>query len=478
MVTFNSTPRGLTFPFDRGVSPTSTIPTDLQFTDINNWYVADSDQRVTITLDVSLNEFVAISSAIDAGSDIAFSDQAVMLWALWVSGANTMPLCDQIAECIANNPTVQEALTAYLGNENVPISTSESRIGTGDGNILAGLSCDDDDVWGYAVAIVDYLDAVNRDILERVENAPSLSASVARLADYIPLIGDLPFVDDLSDLVEWIQGEGLSSYEAGLTEPLKDDLYCGLWRIMCPSCQIFAEDIVRYFATLGGVTIQPNAIWRTIASLFTNLTGNTPFVYGMFALSSSVVAVGGEIAGITGFRGLGTIASTGTPSNAHATLCGACPQPPSCDLPILINFDGSVVPECASIVDGSLDATFGDPAPSVHNPRGTGTGRKIASVDIDLPSVASGTVTVSFDGFAYSGNGNNDRFVRWYDSNGNEIISSSAVKDTNNDQWLNVSFTETLSGLASVRIASGVFRSSVNPQEGEGAIDNISINVV
>lgn len=72
----------------------------------------DSDERVPILFTMSLNEYVVIASAVDAGSDIAYSEDALRVWWLWTRSLQegmSMACCEDILAAIAELSAAQEA---------------------------------------------------------------------------------------------------------------------------------------------------------------------------------------------------------------------------------------------------------------------------------------------------------------------------------------------------------------------------------
>lgn len=75
----------------------------------------DSDERVPIVFNLSLNEFVVLASAIDAGSDIAYGIDAIRVWWLWDRVLRVPTnICDAIINCINNNPATMAAIVDQL----------------------------------------------------------------------------------------------------------------------------------------------------------------------------------------------------------------------------------------------------------------------------------------------------------------------------------------------------------------------------
>jgi len=51
--------------------------------DVLQWVTSDPDERVTVELQLSLNEYVALASSIDVGRDIAYGTESQYVWWLW-----------------------------------------------------------------------------------------------------------------------------------------------------------------------------------------------------------------------------------------------------------------------------------------------------------------------------------------------------------------------------------------------------------
>lgn len=283
------------------------------------------DTKKSLVLQIDSQGMSKLFASAFAGALLLFPlERTQVLAPLW--GAMYMNLCNEIADCINSNTAVQDAILSRIQDEGVALVDGDTAVGTGDDNVLQGTNCDLDAIFGACVAIIDYLDSANRDIIEIIVNEPNVISALVRVIDYVPVLGDLPVTDDASDVVEWVQAETLSSYDAGYTLALRDTMACGLFALACADCDLSTADITSYFASLGGVSVSEGDIWQQILPLFTNLTGNVPFVYGMFAFTSSVLSIGGQLAGITGWRGLATIARASSPDSGHTSLCTPCSQ--------------------------------------------------------------------------------------------------------------------------------------------------------
>jgi len=241
-----------------------------------------------------------------------------------------MDFCALMLDCIENNEEVQEAIEQIIkgtGNPDNRGGTNPLGTGTGEGNILNGLSCAYDNLYGSAVAIVDYIEAVARDFIEVLSDSINDSNRIARAIDYTPILGDLPFLDDLSDYVDWIVAGGLVSFNAGYTSTMRQNLICALFEASCAECDLTPYDVLSAYGNEGGITINPTDVYWTLLGTLVGLTGDTAFAAGVCAGIAGVLASGSEVSGLVGLRGLTTIAASGNPDGDWDVFCNPCNTP-------------------------------------------------------------------------------------------------------------------------------------------------------
>lgn len=58
--------------------------------DLSDWSDPDPDVRISVTLDVSLNEYIALANCVDIGRDIAYGDNSGYLWWLWCRAVSSV----------------------------------------------------------------------------------------------------------------------------------------------------------------------------------------------------------------------------------------------------------------------------------------------------------------------------------------------------------------------------------------------------
>lgn len=85
-----------------------------------DWPFAAHDEETEIVMRLSLDEYVALASCVDVGSDIAYSSDALRVWWIWTKaflGENMIKDCNDVIDCMADiNATQDGRLTALEGD--------------------------------------------------------------------------------------------------------------------------------------------------------------------------------------------------------------------------------------------------------------------------------------------------------------------------------------------------------------------------
>lgn len=241
-----------------------------------------------------------------------------------------MDFCALMIDCIENNESVQQALIQIIINQGLPINKGGQNpfgTGTGEGNIFNGLPCDAANLYGYCVAIVDYIEAVARDFIETVVGSISDSTRIARAIDLIPIIGDLPILDDMNDLIDWFVVNGITSFDAGYTSTMRQELICYMFEACCATCELTPYAVLQAYAVQSGLTINPTDLFWTLLGNMVGLSGDTAFAAGACAMVAGALASGSEVLGLVGLQGLTTIAASGDPDDDYLLFCDPCSAP-------------------------------------------------------------------------------------------------------------------------------------------------------
>lgn len=327
--------RDLQFPLDRSLVPEKQTPDESIVNFPFSWQTTDNDERVTITLDVSLNEFIILSSAIDVGSDIAYGEDAILVWWIWVRAINTMALCDQIAACIANDSGVQSAITNYLnGVGGGGVSTGGSAgaganttiIYTQNGtNIMDGGTCSNDNMYAVAVKITELAFETVNQLYQVIDQAISPLELATEVADNAPAVATaVPAT--AGDWLVWVQDTAYDSWQVFDSPTRRTEVACDIFCIMVDNgCSLTFDDLFGYFAnkTLTAIFNQTleQVLLDMVDILLTDEVGWTSLAF-LF----SMLSLGAKVAGIRDVGGfLTTIAAYIDETNNNWTLeCDPC----------------------------------------------------------------------------------------------------------------------------------------------------------
>ena len=116
-----------------------------------------------------------------------------------------------------------------------------------------------DATYGAVSQLVRYINQVNIDLLERVNQAGNLPDQIARLISAIPVLGLLP-IDEIFSWAQFIATELEDEYNATVDEALLQSVICDLFCIaVANNCHLDFNDVYNYFAgkvspTLGHAT--------------------------------------------------------------------------------------------------------------------------------------------------------------------------------------------------------------------------------
>lgn len=220
--------RKLHYPLNRVEDIESETPLlPEEFLSIEEWTTTDSDERIDVVMNLSLNEYVAIANVVDVGRDIAYGDNSIYIWWLWLRMLSSVSICDSIIACIADDGSgVADAINAVVSLEtmesSVAVAQSLNNTSLGDGS---NPLCDDDILFGQCKQMVDYLDQLNEDALEILEVETNTAEFISEV------IGDITIIDETSidAVLAWVtklQDDIAENYSAQITVAYKDAIAC------------------------------------------------------------------------------------------------------------------------------------------------------------------------------------------------------------------------------------------------------------
>lgn len=357
----NADNRDLQYPLDRSLVAETDTGNETIADPQLSWSTLDNDERVDIVLNISLNEFIGLASCIDVGSDIAYGDDAILLWWTWVRSLSNVDLCEAISDCITNNSGTQTALTQFIQNSGIadpnygspttPMIPTRFPLSERQAEIKAPpAGCDKDTLWAGIREVVQRLDDNGRDFLEDLNVIADKIERVNELIALVPVIGSMlqsitiQFVEVVPDL--------LTLYNSFSSEAELDNLACELFEIVCNECRYptYEETIDMY---AGGASTEFQG-WINLAVQAALIAGQSLIGFGGEVVYRSLITMQlffmynkSRFNLAYNQETLGLWASLGEdfPNDNWEALCDGCDEPTNwcwdSDLTIYTNFDWS-----------------------------------------------------------------------------------------------------------------------------------------
>lgn len=340
---FTGDARKLSFPLSRTVTLTQDTPDEDICSDLPA-FPEDSDERIAILFNLSLNEFVALASAIDAGRDLSHPLDSVLIWWIWSRGLDCMTICERVAECLnENNEALINALAAAMTTNQVlinalaqaeaaagggipgqPISQNQAQSDTLPANAKDGDECVPDSLWGACLYLVQ---AANRAIVDVFDIFESASNTLERMdiaAGNIPAIGT--YVASAAAFADQIAEELAEGYAAAYTELYEEDLACAIFCLARAECELTPDMLVALLADRLEQTTPDDFGQVAIYIAGGGFTGTEIADVAMF-LFFTALKFGSQFGGTVGIRPLNIIMSLGADqlaSDNWIALCPAC----------------------------------------------------------------------------------------------------------------------------------------------------------
>lgn len=313
----------------------------------------DNDEKINIVLNLSLNEFVAIASSIDVGSDIAYGDDRNLIWWTWVRsfiGTAATMTCEDVADCIEGeiaegNTTLINSLTqnniangtggnynrvngdiTTVLDRNSPLSLQEE--------INPEFECNLDALWGgIRHGIVERLDDTARDLLEDLAVINDIPQRFQAFIDVIPVLGDI--AEGIVTLATEVIPDILNLYNSYSSEAILDEIACDLFAMVCDECRYPTfEELYNYYSTLGYELSAMNAqtlapLMQKIAGMIGALQPSSVVYHSMITFQLFTLYLQAEWNGNAGVGAILKFAKIGEDfaSNNWFDLCDSCDNP-------------------------------------------------------------------------------------------------------------------------------------------------------
>lgn len=261
-----------------------------------NWYI----------LCLTPDELQALRNIINVGSPIVYPDTYIKYWRLFsqleqfpneIPEDSCMDLCTLILDCINSTPALQQAIADYSLGSAIDGATVE------DSTILASNivsdqgGCNNDNIYGMTIQLVQFVNSINEDILELFVNAPFAAGRLGDIIEAIPGIGELPF-DDMLQFADNFLEDINDAYQSAYTVSLEQEMACDLFCLAQDNnCTLTWEQARDYYADKTAVLLDTTDWSKFVEDLIANNWIGTTTVYVMYYLFFQTLIYGGEILG-------------------------------------------------------------------------------------------------------------------------------------------------------------------------------------
>lgn len=252
--------RNLPYPLSKTYEPIADTPNDGTPQPVISGF-PDTTTKIPITMTLSLDEYVALATAIDVGRDIAFAEDSELIWWVWCRAFSEAVImsCVEIINCINTDADTIAAIQQLLANagfapsgngnlpnpsQNVTMTPSQAA-----GNLLpSGYSCVDEQMMATSRQIVLELNAAVMDFFEAVEfmTNPVEAANIA--TDGIPVAGT---INNIPEFLDWMIESIAESYQAAYTQEAENVIACDIFCAMRVNCEITYQMLIDVYEPLA-----------------------------------------------------------------------------------------------------------------------------------------------------------------------------------------------------------------------------------
>lgn len=162
---------------------------------------------------------------------------------------DVMPNCDTIEDCletstIINNITVEQNSfnqfyqETYINNDTILDRKTIEQLETGYQELPPppiGQPCNYDALWAGCLSVVNYLDTITRDYLEKLTASFDQNVRYASNIEAIPFLAELP-IDEVIEYTTYITQELENSYNATVTLEFLQQTACDLFCTLKDNC--------------------------------------------------------------------------------------------------------------------------------------------------------------------------------------------------------------------------------------------------
>jgi hypothetical protein len=187
-----------------------------------------------------------------------------------------------------------------------------------------------DAIYGACRSLVDYIHAVNLDVLQEIGQAANLPDQVNRLISAIPGVGLLPF-DEAFSYAAFLVNELTDEYNATVDEELLQNVTCDLFCLsVANNCRLDMFDVFNYFSGKfpGELSTYTTTLAQMVQFAITGTFTGDDYFYFLCAFQLLIAGLDQKILSNQGFTpyAMQIRAGLNSPDNDWSIFCVDCPD--------------------------------------------------------------------------------------------------------------------------------------------------------
>lgn len=419
-------PRPLPYPLDRAsnlevLTPENEDPCGLPA------FPEDSDEDITVIFRLSLNKFVALATAIDVGSDIAYSTDGIKVWYMWQAAVMCAQFCEEVALCLTNeDPAVVAALASLITNNQTIINAISNSI-TNAGGAIPGQplspqqmqsdtlppnvknetgECELNALWGACLFLVQSGNRTITDFFEQVEAASNTLETTAIVAQTIPAAG--AYASAAVEFADQLQETLAEGYAGAYTETYENELACALFCAARAGCELTPDMLIQVMAERVGYIEGTENFGVIMEVIGVGVWTGSAIADTAFWMYFGALAFGQQFGDTLGIRPLTDLMSLGADqlnSDNWETLC---------DCPDLVAYNVGIIGSCN---EGNKETVFfTEGEPFIVTAYQDTTYPDYYMIALKLPAGDWNVTLDSFDGTIVAPSDGNETAYAWMDT--------------------------------------------------------------
>lgn len=263
----------------------------------------------TFQITLTGEQYLRLMSSLFTGTWLVYPNDWLDVYASFWQGLTIMD-CDFIADCIANNENVQNALENYLsdsgygngssGGSSVSPDSSASNL------IPDSATCTDDNIFGMCMELVETIHQATLEVFEQINASDKYGELFSLMLDNVPL---LEVFGLFTEYIGWVKDSAYDDYISAWSTVVQQEIACELFCIAKENCLLTTEDVWNTYKTLSTVDEPIQDLFETwVSEILQFVAGDdTQTVTSVGMIGLAAMRFGGQFAYWTaGIRDLKT----------------------------------------------------------------------------------------------------------------------------------------------------------------------------